>query len=90
MVGQSQVWSRSGYPRGRHRDTAYWEAFIEVVTKVRQAKTKAQKPMNAEIILTIPEGGKPFLREESGVLRDLRRVTNAKEIKTGDFKVEFV
>ena len=43
--------------------------------------------MNAEIILTISNEENNKLKE---MLEDLKDVTNAKEIKTGKFKVEFI
>ena len=59
--------------------------MLEVISKVRQEKTKAGKPMNSEIVLTIEN--KEKLKE---ILEDLKDVTNAKEIKKGKFKVEFI
>jgi len=70
-------------------DYVFWDTFVDIVTKVRQEKTKAKKPMNSEIILHMPEINSMILREESGILKDLKNVTNAKEIKTGKFRVEF-
>ncbi|MEK6945291.1 MAG: valine--tRNA ligase [Nanoarchaeota archaeon] len=64
-----------------------WNGIIEVISKVRQEKTLAKKPMNAEIILTLPEQYNKVL---SYVLEDIKAVTNAKDIKTGDFDVKFV
>ncbi len=61
--------------------------FIDLLTKIRAEKTKAQKPMNAECKLTI---GKVYYKDLKDVLEDFKNVTNAKEIKTGKFKVEFV
>ncbi len=75
---------------GARWDTIFWDTFIDIVTKVRQKKTKAKKPMNSEIILYAPEINDPILREESGILEDLKNVTNAREVKTGKFKVKFV
>jgi hypothetical protein len=54
---------------------------------VRQEKTKKQKSMKSEIILTISEKDYKTLKE---IIKDLKDVTNAKEIKQGKFKVEFV
>ena len=42
--------------------------------------------MNSEIILTIEEKVYKIVR---GMLNDLKNVTNASEIKEGDFEVEF-
>ena len=71
---------------GAKWDTLYWDTFIDIVSKVRQEKTKAKKSMNSEIILYIPDDVTPFLN-----LEDLKNVTNAKEIKEGkQFKVDFI
>ena len=43
--------------------------------------------MNSEISLTI---SKKDYEKLSNILEDLKDVTNAREIKTGKFKVEFV
>jgi valyl-tRNA synthetase len=64
-----------------------WEQLVHLISKVRQEKTKAQKPMNSECVLTIGRGQNEDLKE---MVEDIRNVTNAKEIKIGkDFKVEF-
>jgi len=68
-------------------DNAFF-VLIETISKIRQEKSKAKKPMNAEIVLTL---GKEIYKRLEGVLDDLKNVTNAKEIKTGkDFGVEFL
>jgi len=59
--------------------------FYNILGKVRQAKSEAKRSMKAEIILTIEEKDK--LKE---MLDDLKAVVNAKEIKQGKFKVEFL
>ena len=61
--------------------------FANVLKKIRQEKSKAKKPMNSEIILTLP---KKTSEKIKGMLEDLQNVTNAKEIKQGSFKVEFI
>jgi valyl-tRNA synthetase len=63
------------------------DTFIEILSKVRQAKTKAQKSMKSEIILTISDKDHDKIQE---IINDLKDVTNAIEIKQGRFKVEFV
>ncbi len=63
------------------------DSFIKILSQVRQKKSKAQKSMKAEIILTITNGERKKLKS---FLDDLKHVTNAKEIKTGKFDVEFV
>ena len=63
------------------------DLMMKIISKIRQEKTKAKRPMNAEIILTLE---KEKLNEFKLFLDDLKNVTNAKEIQEGKFKVEFV
>jgi valyl-tRNA synthetase len=63
------------------------DLFIEILTKIRQEKSNAKKSMKAEIILSINKEEKIKIAD---LLEDLKDVTNAKEIKEGEFKVEFV
>ena len=74
-----------------------WVLFLETISKIRQEKSKAQKPMNSEIILTLEKnflgkGHKTIdVQRFSGMMDDLKNVTNAREIKEGkEFKVEFI
>ena len=61
--------------------------FFNLLYLIRTAKTKAQKPMNAECIITLNKIDYLALK---GMLDDFKNVTNAKEIKQGrKFKVEF-
>ena len=64
-----------------------FDQLVAIIRNVRQEKTKAQKSMNSEIILTITKSDKSKIKE---IIDDLKHVTNAKEIKEGEFKVEFV
>jgi valyl-tRNA synthetase len=64
-----------------------WRLLLDLIAKVRQEKTKSQKSMKAEIVLTIKKGTYEDLKD---YLEDLKNVTNAKEIKQGSFEVEFV
>jgi len=64
-----------------------FQEFQETLTKVRQEKTTAQKSMNSEITLTLP---KEVMQNLEEALEDLKAVTAAKEIKQGEFKVEFI
>jgi len=61
--------------------------FTNIVSKIRKEKTENKKPMNAEIILTIENKAYDNLKQ---FLQDLKNVTNAKKIKQGSFKVEFL
>jgi len=70
---------------GKSKDFQILNSFYEILSRVRQEKTNAQKSMKAEIILTTDK-----TKDFKGMLDDLANVTNAKEIKKGEFKVEFV
>ena len=63
-----------------------WFILLNTIAKVRQEKTKAKKAMNAEIVLYLEE---PIQVRLSGIMDDLKAVTNAKQIKTGKFRVDF-
>lgn len=74
-----------------------WPTLLEIISRVRQEKSTAKKPMNSEIILTLDKDyvGKGFRIIDhnklfAGIIEDLKHVTNAKEIKEGKFKVEFI
>jgi len=69
-------------------DDEIWNSFKDILSQVRQAKTNAKKSMNSEINLTLLPNyfGDLFI----GMEEDLRSVTGAKEIKHGEFKVEFL
>ncbi len=61
--------------------------FIQVLEKVRKKKAEKKKSVKAEIILTLDKKVQDKLK---GMLDDLKAVVNAKEIKEGKFKIEFV
>ena len=61
--------------------------MLEVISKIRQEKSNAKKPMNAQIILTITKEDNSSLKL---FLEDLKSVANASEIKEGSFNVKFV
>ncbi len=63
------------------------EVFYELLTLIRQEKSKAQKSMKAEIIVTI---NKEKLGKIKDMLDDFKAVTNSREIKEGNFSVEFL
>lgn len=62
------------------------EKFLELLAKIRHEKSKAQKSIKAEIILTLEEKD---LKKIDMALDDFKSVTSSKEIKKGDFKIEF-
>ncbi|MBT6690219.1 valine--tRNA ligase [archaeon] len=63
-----------------------FQGFQEILSKIRQEKTTAQKSMNSEITLTLE---KETIANLEAMTEDLKSVTAASEIKEGDFKVEF-
>jgi valyl-tRNA synthetase len=73
-----------------HKNTKYedtiFETFIETLSKIRQEKSNKKKAMNAEITLTLE---KTTIKKLEKTTEDLKSVTNATEIKTGKFKIEF-
>ena len=71
----------------KEKDLVDLDLFFEILSKVRQEKTKKQKSMNTEINLTLPNEDIKKLKD---VLEDLKDVTNSKEIKEGKFRIEFV
>lgn len=65
-----------------------WGAYLKLITKIRQEKSSAKKPMNSSIILHLEN--KDINKFSKELLGDLKNVSNAKEIKEGKFKVEFI
>jgi valyl-tRNA synthetase len=68
-------------------DDERFALLIDIINKVRQKKSLAKKSMNSKIKLAISKKEKEILE---GTLDDLKAVTNAVEIREGNFKVEFV
>ena len=60
--------------------------MLEIIYQVRQEKTKANKPMNAPIKLTIEARRLKIIKD---MLNDLKSVTNSSDITEGDFAVVF-
>ncbi len=68
-------------------DSNVWGKMIEIIGKVRQAKSELKVAMNAPIKLSLTEED---LRIVENVLEDLKGVCVAKEIVKGAFRVELV
>ncbi len=68
-------------------DSEKFDLFLDILSRVRQAKSDAKKSMKAEIKLSLPSKDLDKLGE---MIKDLKDVVNAKEIKEGKFRVEFV
>jgi len=64
-----------------------FDFLVELVSKIRQEKTKAQRAMNSEINLRLE---KDDYERVKVFLEDLANVSGAVEIKVGSFKVEFI
>ncbi|MEM4326162.1 MAG: valine--tRNA ligase [Candidatus Pacearchaeota archaeon] len=74
--------------KGLRAKSDKWKIFLNIISKIRQIKTLSKKPMNSEIILVLEKNKiKEFGSE---MLSDLAHVSNAKEIREGNFKVEFL
>jgi valyl-tRNA synthetase len=82
-----EAWPEAIKVKTSKDDSKVWSKLIEIVSSVRQEKSKAQKSMKAEIILTIPKEDQKILKP---VLEDIKAVTSAKEIKEGTLKTEFI
>lgn len=63
------------------------DVACEIINNVRQFKSKAQKSLKTEIILTVE---KEKLRELKPLLEDLKAVCNAKEVKEGKFSIQLL
>tara|TARA_Y100000034_G_scaffold88359_1_gene106063 strand:- start:567 stop:1001 length:435 start_codon:yes stop_codon:yes gene_type:complete len=68
------------------KETKDLDLFINLLGKIRQAKTNAKKSMNVECVVSLSKAENEKIKD---MLEDLKDVMNAKEIKTGKFKVEF-
>ena len=73
--------------KSQKTDEEVLSLLLEIIGKVRQAKSEAKKSMKAEIILHLE---KEKIKKLAPVLHDFKSVINAKEIKEGKFKVEFI
>lgn len=68
-------------------DAKTWNKLIEIIAKVRQAKSENKKSMNSPINLTLSKEDSQLLKL---VLADLKAVTASEEINEGNFRAEFV
>ena len=83
----SETWPSEIKIAEKKDDEEVWNKLIEVIAKIRQAKSEAKKSMNSPIMLSIPKKDLELLKNS---LNDLKSVTSAKEIKEGNFKIEFI
>ncbi|MDD5700079.1 MAG: valine--tRNA ligase [Candidatus Nanoarchaeia archaeon] len=73
--------------KSKKDDEERFSLMLEIISQVRQEKTKANKPMNSEIKLMLEPNKIKILGD---MIEDLKNVTNAREIKEGKFSVEFL
>ncbi len=78
----------SSWPKGfpSQKEDVLFDLMVEIISNVRQEKSKEKKALNTEISLSIPKKDKERLVE---LMDDLKSVTKAFEIYEGDFKVQF-
>jgi len=69
------------------RDSSKFDELINIISKIRQEKTKAQKAMNSECKVTLEEKD---LKKLGELTENLKEVMNLKDIKKGKFNVEFI
>ena len=78
------------WPKSKETKESSYKDFdlvCEILSRVRQEKTKAQKSMKAEIILTLEKKEKESIKD---MFEDFKTVTTSKEIREGKFNVEFI
>jgi len=80
-------WPEEIKAKKEKNDVEKFEILINLIAKIRQAKSEAKKSVKAEIILTLEDKEKQELKD---ILDDFKAVVNAREIKTGKFNVEFL
>ena len=66
--------------------TIIGQTFVNILTDVRQMKSKNNKSLNTEITLHITKKDNDLLK---GCIEDLQAATKAKDIKVGTFTVDF-
>ena len=82
-----ESWPEKIKIKEQKEDQETWDKLLEIIGKVRQAKSEAKKSMKAEVILTMPKQDHKIL---SKLMDDLKSVITAKEIKEGEFKIEIL
>ena len=74
----NESWPEEFKIKASKDDDKIWNKMIEVITYVRQEKSKAQKSMKAEIILELPKEDQTILKN---VMNDIKAVTSTKELR---------
>jgi len=80
------AWPEKFDIKSKKDDEIKLNLLLEIISQVRQEKTKANKPMNSQIKLTVEPERIKIIKD---MLDDLKGVTNS-EIKEGKFRVEFL
>jgi valyl-tRNA synthetase len=80
-------WPKQFKTGSQKKDEKDFDLFIDILSKVRQEKTRLQKSMKSEIRLSLK---KEDIKKLGEMIEDLKDVTNSVEIKDGNFKVEFI
>ena len=60
---------------------------IDIISKVRQEKSKSGKSLKTETVLTL---AREEIRKLQPLIKDIKAVTNAKEIKEGEFSIQLL
>ena len=71
----------------KEEDKEKFNLLLEIISKIRQIKSKNQKSVKAEIILDLDKKTQDKLKN---MIKDLKAVVNAKEIRRGKFGLRFV
>lgn len=87
MSIHQESWPTSIKLRKEKEDDLIWNKLLEIISFARQKKSEAKKSVKAEIILYLPEKDQHLIKS---VLKDIKAVASAKEIKPGDLAVEFL
>ena len=80
-------WPKQFDVKKEKQDEETFDLLLDIISKIRQAKSENKKSMKAEIVLFLEKDKQDKLKL---VLKDLQAVANAKEIKEGGFRVEFL
>ena len=83
----NETWPSKMKIKESKEDDLIWNKMIEIVSLVRQKKSEAKKSVKAEISLSLPKEDLSLLKD---ILSDVKSVTASKEIKEGNFNVEFL
>lgn len=84
----NENWPEQIKTKSSKSDESVWNEMLKVVAYARQEKSKAQKSMKAEIILSLPKETQELLKN---VMEDIKSVTSAKEIRESkEIRVEFI